>query len=271
MDNAPAPSPAPAPAPAAAAPSAEVPGVGDVLTAATAVTLDNAGLLFGLWAVCHLPTQVLGFVVGVSTGLQDKEALKNAISSGDYGVLASLAAVGLVGLVLGLLGYASTIILAAKSFRGQAAALSDLLLEGAGRMLAVVAVSLLVGIGIGFGTLLFILPGIYLVVRWSLAVCGTCVDGLGPIQSMKRGWALTGGRFWDVLVFMLALFAVGMAAAVALMAAGFVLGLAGAAAGAAGRALAGLIVNLCQFMVSAWGSMCLTKFYLELSARTPEA
>lgn len=266
MDNAPAPSAAPAPSPA----PAEVPAVGDVLTAATGVTLDNAGLLFGVWAVCHFPAQALGFVVGLTSGLQDKEAIKTAIQNHDFGMVIPLAVVGLVGMVLGLLGYASTILLAAKAFRGQAASLGDLLVEGAGRMLAVVAASLLVGLCVGFGTLALILPGLYLVVRLSLVVCATCVDGRGPVDAFGRGWRLTGGRFWDVLVFVLALFGVGLVAAIGLMAAGFMLGIAGSFAGAAGSALAGLVVNLAQFMVSAWGSVCMTKFYMELSARTPD-
>jgi len=263
MDNAPS---APASPPPAAA---DVPGVGETLSAGTRVALDNAGVLVGLWAACQFPAQALGFVVTLSAGLSSKESIRAAIEARDVGALAALGAVGIVGLVLGLLGYAATILLAARAYRGQPVALGDLLMEGAGRMFAVVAASLVVGLCVGAGTLLLIVPGVYLGVRLSLAVCGTCVDGLGPIEAVGRGWRLTGGRFWDVVVFMLALFGLGLVAAVGLLFAGFVLRLVGAAAGAAGAALAGLVVNLFQFFVSAWGTACMTKFYMELSARAP--
>lgn len=267
MDNAPAPSPAPAPS----APPAALPGVGALMTAGTSVTLDNAGVLIGVWAVCHAPPQVLGFVVRMTTGLGDKDAIKNAFANHDFGGLAGLGAVGLVGMVLGVLAYASTILLATRAFQGKPVALGDLLLDGVGRMWSLFAASALVGLAIGFGTLALILPGLYLLFRLCLAACATCAEELAPLDAVSRSWALTAGRFWDIAVFVGALFVVGLVAGVALLAAGIVLRIAGAAAGAAGSALAGLVVNLFQFVVSAWGTACLTKFYLELADRSPRA
>jgi hypothetical protein len=262
-------SPAAASVPPAAAVPAELPGVGEVLSAGTTVTLDNAGVIIGIWAACHLPAQVLGFVVGMTTGLADKEAIKNAITNHDIGAIAALAAVGLLGLVLGMLGYATTILLAARAFRGQAIALGDLLVDGVGRMISVVFASLLVGVCIGFGTLLLIIPGLYLLFRLSMTVCATCAEGLDPLTAFRRSWSLTGGRFWDIASVLGALFVVGIGAAVALLAAGVVLRIVGSVAGAAGAGLAALVINLFQFVVSAWGTACMTKFYLELADRSP--
>ncbi len=267
MENTPA-SPAPVPSPAPAV-SAELPGVGEILTAGTNVTLDNAGLLFGIWAACHLPAQVLGFVVGMTTGTADKEAISNALASHDFGSLAALAAVGVLGMALGLLGYATTILLAARAYRGQALALGDLLADGVGRMISVVFASLLVGICIGFGTLLLILPGLYLLFRLSMTVCATCAEGLDPLTAFKRSWSLTEGRMWDLSKFLGALFFIGLVTGVGILAANVALRIVGAAAGAAGGAAAGVVGNLLQFIVSAWGTACMTKFYLELADRSP--
>lgn len=261
-------SPAAAPVPPAAAP-AELPGVGEVLSAGTTVTLDNAGVIFGIWAACHLPAQVLGFVVGMTTGLADKEAIRNALAAHDMGALAALAAVGLLGMALGMLGYATTILLAARVFRGQAVALGDLLVDGVGRMISVVFASLLVGLCIGFGTLLLIIPGLYLLFRLSMTVCATCAEGLDPLTAFRRSWSLTDGRFWDIATVLGALFAVGLLAGVALLAAGVVLRIVASVAGGAGAAVAALVINLFQFVVSAWGTACMTKFYLELADRAP--
>ncbi|MBI3566358.1 MAG: hypothetical protein HY079_14275 [Elusimicrobia bacterium] len=267
MDNAPAPSPAPSPA---AAPAA-LPGVGEVLSAGTGVTLDNAGLLFGLWACTDMPAQVLGLVVRTMTGLGDKDGLKNALANQDYGALGGLAAVGMVGLLTGMLAYAATILLAARAFRGRPVALGELLADGLGRLPALLGASLVTGLAVGLGTLALFLPGLYLLVRLCLAACASCAEERGALDSVGRSWALTSGRLMDVVVFVFALFIVGLVAAVALMAGGFVLRLIGAVAGTAGTALAGLVVNLLQFLVSAWGTACMTRFFLELADRTPSA
>ena len=268
MDNAPAPSPA---GPDASAAPAALPGVGEMMTAGTGVTLDNAGLLLGVWACTSAPAQVLGLVVRTVAGLGDRDALKNAFLNHDMGVLAGLGAVALVGLVTGMLSYAATILLAARAFRGKPVGLGDLLVDGLGRMPALLGASVLAGLAVGAGTLALFLPGLYLLVRLCLAACATCAEDAGPVEALSRSWALTSGRLMDTVVFASALFVVGLVAAIALMAAGFVLKLVGAVAGAAGAAVAGLVVNLLQFIVSAWGTACMTRYFLELSDRTPRA
>lgn len=265
MDNAPAPSPA---VPSA---TAALPGVGELMTAGTGLTLDNAGLLFGIWACTNAPVQVLGLIVRTAGGLADKDSIKNALMNQEYGVIAGLAAVGLVGMVAGMLAYSATILLAARAFRGRAVSLGGLLADGLGRLPSLLVASLIAGVAIGLGTLALILPGLYLLVRLCLGACATCAEELGPVEAVSRSWALTADRFMDTVVFVFALFVVGLVAAVALMAAGFVLKIAGALAGAAGAAVAGLVVNLLQFIVSAWGTACMTRYYLELADRTPRA
>jgi hypothetical protein len=260
------------PAPAAASPApAEMPGVGELLSAGTGVTLDNAGLLLGLWAAVGLPPQLLGFIVGLSTGLTEPNSIKDAVAAQNWTGLGLLGAVALVGLVLGLVGYAATILLASRALRGQASSVGDLLVEAVGRMVPVAIASVLSGMAVGFGFILLFLPGLYLMVRLSLAICATIVEESGPIDGLSRSWELVGGRFGETLVFLIALIAVAFGGMIAVIAAGFVLRLLASPAGAGGRLVAGLAVNALQFMISAWAAACVTKFFLELAARKPRA
>ncbi len=262
MEN---PAPSPAAVPAALSP------VGDLLSSGANVTLENAGALLGVWAACHLPAQALGFVVGMTTGLVDKASLQTSLETHDFGRLAALAAVGLFGMALGMLGYATSILLAARALRGQAVVLGDLLVEGVGRTISVMFASLVVGVCVGLGAMALILPGLYLLLRLFLTVTATCVDGLGPLSAFGRSWALTRGRLRGSAAFLGALFVIGLLTGAALIAASLVLRMIGGVAGPAGGALAGLVVNLFQFMVSAWGAACMTKFYLELADLPPPA
>lgn len=252
------------------APAADLPGVGDIMSAGTAVTLDNAGLVLGVWAVCGLPPQLLAFVVGLTTGIVDGPSVKAAVDAGNWDALAMVGAVATVGLALGLLGHASILVLASRALRGQSSDLRGLLAQALGRVLAVVGASVLTGMAVGFGFVFLFLPGLYLMVRLSLAVCATVVEEAGPLDGLRRGWELTSGRFGETLVFLAALICAAFAGMIAVIAAGLLLRFLGSAAGAPGKGMAGLAVNALQFMISAWAASCLTKFFLELAARRPK-
>jgi hypothetical protein len=52
------------------------------------------------------------------------------------------------------------------------------------------------------GLFAFIVPGIYLAVRLSLAVPVAALEELGPAVALRRSWALTGPAFWRTLGLM---------------------------------------------------------------------
>ncbi len=241
--------------------------IGELLHTSTKTTADNAGLLLGVWACCHLPTQILGFIVGMTSSLTSQEDVRAAMDVGDYAALAPLMVLGLLGFVLGTLAYAATVMFAARALRAQPITFPDLMIAAIKRMIPVGIASLLIGAACGLGVMFLVVPGIYLLVRFCLAISATCVDELGPVESLRRSWALTQGRFWDVAAFLAVLFCVGLAAAAALVVVGGILVAVGSLAGAPGRALTGMIANAAQFLISSWGAVCLTKFYLDLSER----
>lgn len=263
MDQAPA-APAPAPVPAIA-------GVGEILSSSANMTLNNAGLLLGLWAAVALPPQLLGLAVGLKTGLTDNDSVKAAVAAHQWGDLGLLGVVALIGMALGLLGYAATVVLAARALRGETSTVGGLLSAALGRVAAVVGASVLTGMAAGFGFILLFLPGFYLMVRLSLAVCATVVEEAGPIDGIKRSWDLVGGRMIDTVVFVVALIAAAAVAMAGVILAGLLLRAVGSIGGMPGRALAGLAGNALQFMVSAWAAAAMTRYFLELAGLKPKA
>lgn len=267
MEQAPFPAPAASPAPAPADP----PGPGEVLSAATSVTLDNAGLILGLWLACGLPPQLIGFVVGLSTGLSNQNSIRDAISSQNYGALGALAVVAVVGLAFGLVGYTATVVLTSRALRGEPNTVGGVLLEALRRMIPMLIASIVTGVAVGFGFVFFFVPGMYLMIRLSMALAAVVVEGRGPIESMSRSWSLTAGRFWGTAIVVASVIAVAFFAMIGVVTAGFIFRLATSLLGPAGGLLGGLVVNALQFVVSAWAAACMTMYFLGLADSGPAA
>jgi hypothetical protein len=259
-----------APAPAAPLPPPDEPlGVGELLTAGTTVTLDNAGVIFGVWAVCGLPPQLLRQVLVARAGLESRDALRAALESRDWSVLGPLAAVGAVGLTLGVLGHATTLLVTANAHKGRPLPLGDALLGGAERAASVVGASVVTAGASFAGTLALVLPGLYLLVRLSLAACAAVVEEKGPFAAVSRSWALTAGRFSEVVVRMTAFVVLAAFGTVLLIFGGTILGVLASLAGPPGTILARLVVNAFYFVLTAWVAACVTKLYLDLASRRP--
>jgi uncharacterized membrane protein len=76
-------------------------------------------------------------------------------------------------------------------------------------------VSILVSLGVFVGLILFIIPGIILALRWSVALPACVVENLGPIAAMRRSADLTKGHRWQifgmfVLIIVVAIIAFGV-------------------------------------------------------------
>jgi hypothetical protein len=67
------------------------------------------------------------------------------------------------------------------------------------RIGAMLGQSILTTLGIVCGLVLPVVPGIILAVRWSIAVPVLLGEETGVIESLRRSWAETKGRFWPTL------------------------------------------------------------------------
>jgi hypothetical protein len=91
-----------------------------------------------------------------------------------------------------------------------------------GRLGTLLGVSLLYGLGVVGGFLLFVVPGLILLARWTLVVPLVVVEGLGVRQAFARSAMLVSGRTGRVLVLVVASSLItGLAATVITLAFGF--------------------------------------------------
>lgn len=71
--------------------------------------------------------------------------------------------------------------------------------SGQRRIWTLLGLNILSGLGIVLGMILLIIPGIYLMVRWSAAVPALIAEEVGVTESMGRSAKAVEGRFWHVL------------------------------------------------------------------------
>lgn len=71
------------------------------------------------------------------------------------------------------------------------------------RLWALLGLSLLSGIAVVLGLLFLLIPGIYLLVRWSAAVPAMIAEDSGVIDSFGLSAGVVKGRFWHVFASML--------------------------------------------------------------------
>ncbi|ANU08211.1 hypothetical protein [Paraurantiacibacter namhicola] len=58
--------------------------------------------------------------------------------------------------------------------------------------------SILALLGVGLGLLLLVVPGLFLIVRWSAANGFAVSRGLGPVDALKASWEATDGHSWSI-------------------------------------------------------------------------
>lgn len=109
------------------------------------------------------------------------------------------------GLVLAVISYAGTLVISgavAKTvgdeYVGVGSDWQNSMRKAVDRIWALIGASLLYAIGVFLGLLLFIIPGIYLAIRWVVASVTVILEDRGPTAALSRSAELVRGRWWPV-------------------------------------------------------------------------
>jgi len=78
---------------------------------------------------------------------------------------------------------------------------------GRARFWALLGLSILSGLGVLLGLVLLVLPGLYLLVRWTVAVPVLVAERTGVTEALTRSGEEIEGRFWPVLAVCLVFWA----------------------------------------------------------------
>lgn len=161
----------------------------------------NFGLCIGLAVIFSgIPT----FLYQLWTGSQVDVALLSAETGAapPPAVGATFALAGVVFfiiyMVLASILQAALVRATIEDLNGQRPTFGDALGRGIAVLLPIIGLSILMYLAIGIGFALLIIPGIYLLVRWSAAVPALVHEGLGVFESMKRSSELTKGSRWRI-------------------------------------------------------------------------
>jgi hypothetical protein len=154
----------------------------------------------------------LAVIIWIPFLLIEGLSIVGRMSSVGFAPSPGFSALGWLGIVL---FWASSVVVQAvilygafQVMRGQSFALVDSLKVGLGRFFPVIGLMIVMGIGIGLGTLLLVIPGAILYVMWSAALPACVVERRGPFDSLSRSADLTKGHRWRVFGVLVAIQAV---------------------------------------------------------------
>jgi hypothetical protein len=171
-------------------------GIGEILSTAFGFYRRHWQTLLAIAAVVVVPFTLLQYLFGDWVRTQGEITTNEAVSTSSWAV----ATAGLVTAVFAVLMF---MVLTGAITRAVAAEVAgeDPTVEqsyrfGFHRLGSVLVVSVLVGLAIMAGLILFIIPGIFIAVRLAVSIEALVVEGRRGTQSMGRSWELIGGHWW---------------------------------------------------------------------------
>jgi len=172
-------------------------GIGEILGTAFQLYQRHWRTLLAIAAVVVVPFTLLQYLLGDQVRTRGEETANGVV------IETATWAVGIAGLVAALAGVVMFLVLTGTITRAVAAEVAgeDPSLEqsyrfGFHRFWSVLLVSVLVGLAVVGGLILFIIPGIWIGIRLSVSIQALVVEGRRPTEAMGRSWALVGGHWW---------------------------------------------------------------------------
>ena len=116
------------------------------------------------------------------------------------------AIVFLLGIVLNTIGQAVILFGAFQRLRGQPLQVGEAVQKVLARIFPLLGLAILYSLAVGLGLVLLAVPGLFLIVMWTVVVPACVVEGLGPTDSMRRSARLTEGHRWSIFGMMAVFF-----------------------------------------------------------------
>ena len=133
-------------------------------------------------------------VVGLLLGLQDADATQSQLSENIFNV-----PLGLISMI----GQTALIHAALNRQIGKSVTVGSSASAAARLFLPMWGLSILTSLGIGLGLILLVLPGLYLLTLWVVAVPARIMNGPGVSDAMSASADLTKGVRWQVFALIL--------------------------------------------------------------------
>jgi hypothetical protein len=176
--------------------------VGEILDAAIKLYVRNARVLIGAAAAVVVPVQLLTAVVLLSTYDSGQDIPAGVGSTAPQPDAAARAGATLITTLASLI--AATLVTAAcvkavsDSYLDQGTSVGASLRFAARRLLPLIALTFLQGIGIAIGFVLLVIPGVWLYASWWVAIPALLIERRNPVRALGRSRRLVKGRWWPV-------------------------------------------------------------------------
>lgn len=144
-------------------------------------------------------------LVGLYIGYIILSGILSAITSGSVfmGLIGSLLSLVIAGIFS--MGYFKNIFQTLDGIEPQFSAYG----QQASKFFTYLGAAIIVGLAVMIGSILLIIPGIYLALRLQFFICFIVEEDAGITESIKRSWAITEGHVMNL--FLLALAQIGIA------------------------------------------------------------
>jgi len=245
--------------------SAQLPArsLGEILGEAWRIYARNAGQLLLIVAVIVIPLSILGFVISHFAFAASTKVVTEAgqsvrvVEPRSFFIflMAALVAAAISVIITALL-QAALLRAAAEATIGDPFDVETSYKWGLRRFGGVLLVSILVGLAVGIGFILLVIPGIIALVFFSVSVPALVVENVRGTEAMRRSWNLVSHHFWHVLGVIL----------VAAILTGVIAGIIRAIGGSSAVG-GGITAAVGQILVAPYSALVSVLLYLDLRAR----
>ncbi len=219
--------------------------IGRVISRAFSVIGKNAVTFFVLALIVQLPVSALNYYTLTTTpaGLSQQQILARTF---EPQALALVGGIGLVYLILSLVLQAAILRGAIASLSGKSATLGECLSTGLSVFFPMIGITILMFLGAFLGFILLIVPGIMLLLRWSVSIPVRIMEGPGILKSMGRSAELTRGHRWAIFgtLIVFGIISIGLSIVLALVAS------TAGASGSSGAEMISLVTSAIVGMIS---------------------
>lgn len=154
---------------------------------------------------------LLGLAILLAALPQALAALATPTALANPFALAPLAFVGGIAMIIGSFVLQAAVVHASVvDLNGGKASFGQSLSTGLSHFWPVVGISILVALGVGFGVILLIVPGLMMATAWVVAVPARVMEKTGVFQSISRSADLTRGYRWPVFGLLFIYFVLAM-------------------------------------------------------------
>ena len=161
-------------------------GVGEIVDASFTVYRRRFGPMFMIGVVLVFVPFLVSLVGGCTLG-----DAGSVTCSSPIGWLATF-----VGTIGSIVAGAATAVVAAEAYAGVGSDWRRAMRVGIRRTVAIILATIVVAALITIGFIVLIVPGIFLIVSFAVVWEALIIEGIGPMESIKRSWRLVGGERW---------------------------------------------------------------------------